>query len=46
MWAETADKNFRYRAAEGVDFTTGFTVEAQLVSGTPSIAWMIHHRIS
>jgi hypothetical protein len=46
MWAETADKNFRYRPSEGVDFVTSFLVEAQLVSGSPTVSWMIHHRIS
>lgn len=44
MWAETADKNFRYHPRDPVDFTTGFKLEAKLISGSPTINWLIAHR--
>lgn len=44
MWAETADKNFRYTPREAVDFTDSFLVEAQLVSGSPTVTRLITYR--
>lgn len=44
MWAETADKNFRYTPREAVDFTDSFEVEAQLVSGSPTVTRLITYR--
>jgi hypothetical protein len=46
VWAEVAAKNFRYRPNEGVDFETSFLVEAQLISGSPTVSWLVQHRVA
>jgi len=44
IWAETADKNLRYRPNIPVDFTTGFKFEAKATSATPTLRHLIMHR--
>lgn len=44
MWAETADKNFRYHPNVPVDFTTSIKIEARATSGTPVLKKIIHYR--
>lgn len=44
IWTESADKNFRYRPTEAPDFTTSFSLEAQLVSGSPEVTHLVHYR--
>ena len=46
MWAETANKNFRFRPFEGVDFTTSFQVLCKATgTPTPTVNFLINHRI-
>lgn len=44
MWADTANKNFRYHPSEGDDFLTGFAIKARATTGTPSVFWGVKHR--
>ena len=46
IWAETADKNFRYHPKEGVDYTDSLLIEAKAVTGTPTLKYLITHRDS
>ena len=45
LWAETADKNFRFSPRTPVDFVTNFTVEAQQISGSPTVNWLVLYRL-
>lgn len=44
MWAETADKNFRYRPNVPVDFTDSLKVEVIATSATPLLKHLIMYR--
>jgi hypothetical protein len=44
MWAETANKNFRYHPNQPLDFTTSMKVEAAMTTGTGTLYWMVIHR--
>ena len=45
IWVETANKNFRLHPnAEGMDFTSNFTIKAKATSGTPSLTWLVKYR--
>jgi hypothetical protein len=45
IWAETANKNFRYSPKQGVDFTTEYTLSAKSTT-TPvtTVNWLINDR--
>ena len=45
LWVETANKNFRYSPDEGVDFTTSFEILAKALTGTPTVNWLVNHRV-
>ena len=45
MWAETANKNFRYHPNEGVDHLTSWALKAKATGNpTPSVNWIVNHR--
>jgi hypothetical protein len=44
IWAETANKNFRYHPNQPIDFTTSLKVEAAMTTGTGTLYYMIIHR--
>jgi hypothetical protein len=45
LWAETANKNFRYSPKQGVDFTTSFEILAKATATpTPTVNWLINDR--
>jgi hypothetical protein len=45
IWAETANKNFRYSPKQGVDFTTSFTLSAKATGApAPTVNWLINDR--
>lgn len=45
IWAETANKNFRYSPKQGVDFTTSFTLSAKATATpVPTVNWLINDR--
>lgn len=44
MWAETADKNFRYHPNVPVDFTDNLKIEVRATTGTPIVKYLIHYR--
>jgi hypothetical protein len=44
IWAETADKNFRYHPNIEVDFTDSLKVEVKAVTGTPTVKHLITYR--
>ena len=45
MWAETANKNFRYHPNEGVDHLTSWSLKAKATGNpTPTVNWLINHR--
>jgi len=44
LWAETADKNFRYNPNEPVDYATSLKIEAKAVTATPLLKYLITHR--
>ena len=45
MWAETANKNFRYHPNEGVDHLTNWTLKAKATGNpTPTVNWLTNHR--
>jgi len=44
MWAETANKNFRYHPQTEVDFQTSLLVEAKSTSATPNLKHLITYR--
>jgi hypothetical protein len=44
IWAETANKNFRYSPKQGVDFTDSYQVLAKATTGTPTVNWLINDR--
>lgn len=46
IWAETANKNFRYSPKQGVDFTTSYEILAKATSNpTPTVNWLINDRL-
>lgn len=45
LWAETANKNFRYSPKQGVDFTSSFELLAKATSATPTVNWLVSYRI-
>ena len=44
LWAETANKNFRYRPSAPVDFNTTLLVEAMAITATPLLQHLITYR--
>ncbi len=44
IWAETANKNFRYHPKAPVDFTDSLKIEAMAVTGTPTVTHLITYR--
>jgi len=45
IWAETANKNFRYSPKQGVDFTTSYEVLAKATTTpVPTVNWLINDR--
>ena len=44
IWAETANKNFRYHPQTPVDFTSSLLIEAQATSATPTLKSYIAYR--
>ena len=46
MWAETANKNFRYHPKTEVDFQTSLLVEAKALTATPNLRHLITYRQS
>lgn len=46
IWADTADKNFRYHPKQAVDFTDSLLIEAMATSATPTVNYIITHRES
>lgn len=44
MWAETADKNYRYHPNVPIDFTTDLKVEAQATGADVTLKYITHHR--
>jgi hypothetical protein len=45
LWAETANKNFRYSPKQGVDFTTSYEILAKATSTpTPTVNWLVNDR--
>jgi len=44
LWAETANKNFRYRPNIPVDFTTSLLVEGKATGATLTLYYLIAHR--
>ena len=44
IWAETANKNFRYHPQTPVDFTSSLLIEAQSTSATPTLKSYIAYR--
>ena len=44
LWAETANKNFRYRPNEPVAYATSLLIEAKAVTATPLLKYLITHR--
>jgi hypothetical protein len=44
IWAETANKNFRYHPNQPLDFTSSMKVEAAMTTGTGTLYWMVIHR--
>lgn len=45
IWAENANKNFRYRPLDTIDFTDSLKIEAAMTTGSDTIYWLINHRI-
>ena len=45
IWAETANKNFRFSPKQGVDFTTSYEVLAKATTTpVPTVNWLINDR--
>jgi hypothetical protein len=44
LWAETANKNFRYNPNEPVAYSASLLVEAKAVTATPLLKYLITHR--
>jgi len=44
MWAETANKNFRYNPSSPVDFVDNVTIEAQATGADVLLKYLITHR--
>lgn len=44
MWADTANKNFRYVPPTEIGFTTSFEIKAKSTSGTQTLAHMVLFR--
>ena len=45
IWAETANKNFRYSPKQGVDFVSEYTLIAKATATpTPTVTWLINDR--
>jgi hypothetical protein len=44
LWAETADKNFRYNPNEPVAYSESLLVEAKALTATPLLKYLITHR--
>jgi len=44
IWAETANKNFRYNPTEGVDYTDSLLIEAMATTASPTLKYLISHR--
>lgn len=44
IWAETANKNFRYHPNAPVDFTDNVKVEAATTTGSDTLKWITIHR--
>ena len=44
IWAETANKNFRYNPSEPVDYTDSMLIEAQATGSNVTINYLIQHR--
>jgi len=45
IWAETANKNFRYSPKQGVDFTTSYELLAKATTTpVPTVNWLINDR--
>lgn len=44
IWAETANKNFRYHPKTPVDFTSSILIELQATSATPTVTSYVSYR--
>ena len=44
MWAETADKNFRYSPNDPVDFVDNLKIEVRALTATPNLKHLILYR--
>ncbi len=45
LWAETANKNFRYSPKQGGDFTDSFEVLAKATTTpTGTVNWLVNYR--
>jgi hypothetical protein len=44
MWAETANKNYRFHPNVPIDFTDNMKVEAAMTTGTGTLYWYVQHR--
>jgi len=44
IWAETANKNFRYNPGTPVDFKSSLLIEAKAVTATPLLKYLITYR--
>ena len=44
LWAETADKNFRYHPTDSGDFITSLKIEVMSVTATPVVKSLISYR--
>jgi len=44
MWAEVANKNFRYHPNVPVDFESSLKIEVRATSATPLLKSIVHYR--
>lgn len=44
IWADTANKNFRFSPRTPIDFISNITVKAKATAGSPTVNWLINYR--
>jgi hypothetical protein len=44
IWAENANKNFRYRPLAPMDFTDSLKIEVAMTTGTGTLYWLVNYR--